>query len=97
MEKLKYWNNNTPSLRQKKDNSRSEITPYKSLAGAASISFNVENVDEVYSYPISKGVKFSLAPTSLPNEGIKLAIAVDSNGFEICFPSPSGQKAEVRL
>lgn len=69
----------------KKVSSENSPAPHKSIAGTASISFNVENVDEVYSYLISKGVKFSLAPTPRPNEGIKLAIAVDPDGFEICF------------
>ena len=59
--------------------------PHKTVAGTASISFNVENIDKVYNYLSQNGVNFSFAPTLRPNEGIKLAVAVDPDGFEICF------------
>lgn len=66
-----------------KDNNQTE--PHESSAGVASINFDVSDVEKTYRDLAAKGVKFSLAPTLRQNEGIKLAVAQDPDGFEICF------------
>jgi catechol 2,3-dioxygenase-like lactoylglutathione lyase family enzyme len=63
----------------------SESEPQTSLAGTASISFDVEDVQKVFHELAAKGVKFTLEPTVREHEGIKLAVAQDLDGYEICF------------
>ncbi len=59
--------------------------PHSEKAGQASISFDVKDLDEVFQKLSAKGVLFSLEPTLREDEGIRLAIACDPDGFEICF------------
>lgn len=66
-----------------KDKNQSE--PHEPNAGVASINFDVSDVERTYLELAAKGVTFSLAPTLRQNEGIKLAVAQDLDGFEICF------------
>jgi len=58
---------------------------HSSAAGTASISFDVEDVEKVHSDLVARGMIFTLAPTIRQNEGIKLAVGQDPDGFEICF------------
>ena len=64
---------------------RNKTEPHSNVGGFGSISFNVENVDEVYEMLQPKGVNFTLKPEVRENENLKLAIAQDPDGFEICF------------
>ena len=59
--------------------------PHRDMAGTASIGFNVDDVQATYEFFESKGVKFTLTPTSRQNEGIILAVAVDPDGLDISF------------
>lgn len=59
--------------------------PHKSIAGTASVSFDVPDVKKTFIDLKEKGVKFTLEPTLRQNEGIMLAVAEDPDGFEICF------------
>lgn len=68
-----------------KRESVNESEPHSNAAGTASISFDVTDVEQTYRELSAKGVKFSLAPTLRQGEGIKLAVAQDLDGFEICF------------
>jgi len=74
-----------------KPNNKSQAEPHESAAGAASINFDVSDVEKIYRDFSAKGVTFTLAPTLRQNEGIKLAVAQDLDGFEICF----AQKLEM--
>ena len=64
--------------------------PHENLGGTASISFDVENVEEIYKELSEKGVEFTLSPTLRQNERIKLAVAQDLDGFEFCFSEKVG-------
>ena len=68
-----------------KPKDKNDREPHESLGGTASISFDVENVEKVYRDLSAKGVKFTLSPTLRQGEGIKLAVAQDFDGFELCF------------
>ncbi|MCI0447311.1 VOC family protein [bacterium] len=57
----------------------------KKRAGKCTIGFNVENLDQIYADLKSKGVSFITEPQSREGENIKLAVAVDPDGFEITF------------
>ncbi len=59
--------------------------PHSERAGTASISFDVEDVDQIFLSLKEKNVPFSLEPTLRQGESIKLAVAKDPDGFEICF------------
>jgi hypothetical protein len=59
--------------------------PHNSIAGTASISFDVPDVKTVYRELSSKGIKFTLEPTHRQSEGIMLTVAEDPDGLEICF------------
>ena len=60
-------------------------------AGACSIGFNVENVDETYAQLQAKGIRFVMPPTQREDEGIKLAVAIDPDGLPISFAQLIGQ------
>jgi lactoylglutathione lyase len=59
--------------------------PKVHYAGTCSIGFNVDNLDLAYEQLQAKGVEFVMAPTARPGEGLKLAVAVDPDGFPISF------------
>ena len=54
-------------------------------AGSCSIGFNVEDLDQTFAELKAKGVRFVMPPTEQPNEGIKLAVAIDPDGLGISF------------
>ena len=54
-------------------------------AGACSIGFNVDDVDQTYEEMKSKGMTFVMPPTQREGEGIKLAVGLDPNGLPISF------------
>ena len=60
-------------------------------AGACSIGFNVENVDETYEQLQAKGIRFVMPPTQREGEGIRLAVAIDPDGLPISFAQLIGQ------
>lgn len=62
-------------------------------AGACSIGFNVENVDETYEQLQAKGIRFVMPPTQREGEGIRLAVAIDPDGLPISFAQLMEQKA----
>jgi lactoylglutathione lyase len=62
-------------------------------AGACSIGFNVENVDETYEQLREKGIRFVMPPTQREGEGIRLAVAIDPDGLPISFAQLIGQTA----
>lgn len=62
-------------------------------AGACSIGFNVENVDETYEQLQAKGILFVMPPTQREGEGIRLAVAIDPDGLPISFAQLMEQKA----
>lgn len=64
---------------------KNEAEPHGNWAGTASISFDVNDVEKIHRELSAKGVTFTLPPTLRQGEGIKLAIAQDHDGFEICF------------
>src|SRR4029450_13039245 len=57
--------------------------PKGPYAGTRPIAFNVDNLDLAFEQLQAKGVEFVMAPTSRPGEGLKLAVAVDPDGFPI--------------
>ena len=59
--------------------------PNAHYAGTCSIGFNVGNLDLAYEQLQAKGVVFVMPPTARAGEGIKLAVAVDPDGFAISF------------
>jgi len=54
-------------------------------AGACSIGFNVDDVDQTYEEMKSKGMTFVMPPTQREGEGIKLAVGLDPDGLPISF------------
>jgi len=62
-------------------------------AGACSIGFNVDNVDETFAELQAKGIRFVMPPTQREGEGIKLAVAIDPDGLPISFAQLIGQTA----
>lgn len=52
---------------------------------------------DVYEHLESKGVKFTLLPTSRQNEGTLLAVAVDPYGLEISFAQQLKRKVNQGL
>ncbi|MEA2203925.1 MAG: hypothetical protein QOE77_701 [Blastocatellia bacterium] len=54
-------------------------------AGSASIGFNVEDLDKTFEELSGKGVRFVMPPTDQPENGIKLAVALDPDGAGISF------------
>jgi lactoylglutathione lyase len=62
-------------------------------AGACSIGFNVENVDETYEQLQEKGIRFVMPPTQREGEGIRLAVAIDPDGLPISFAQLIEQRA----
>jgi lactoylglutathione lyase len=59
--------------------------PGTHFAGTCSIGFNVENLDQTYELLCARGVQFVMPPTAREGEGLKLAIAVDPDGFPVSF------------
>lgn len=57
----------------------------KKRAGKCTIGFNVENLDQTYKELKSRGVTFIMEPQAREGEPIRLAVAVDPDGFEITF------------
>jgi lactoylglutathione lyase len=57
----------------------------KKRAGKCTIGFNVENVDQTFTELKALGVSFIMEPQAREGEPIKLAVAVDPDGFEITF------------
>lgn len=62
-------------------------------AGACSIGFNVENVDETFAELQAKGIRFVMPPTQREGEGIRLAVAMDPDGLPISFAQLIGHGA----
>jgi lactoylglutathione lyase len=62
-------------------------------AGACSIGFNDENVDDTYAQLQAKGIRFVMPPTQRDGEGIRLAVAIDPDGLPISFAQLIGQSA----
>ena len=54
-------------------------------AGSASIGFNVDDLDKTFEELKAKGVRFVMPPTEQPEDGIKLAVAIDPDGAGISF------------
>ena len=54
-------------------------------AGACSIGFSVENVDQTYEELKAKGIAFVMPPTQREGEGIRLAVAIDPDGLPVSF------------
>ncbi|MDX6611819.1 MAG: hypothetical protein QOD75_1005 [Blastocatellia bacterium] len=54
-------------------------------AGSCSIGFNVPDLDQTYEELKAKGVRFVMPPTAQPENGIKLAVALDPDGLGISF------------
>lgn len=54
-------------------------------AGACSIGFNVQDVDQTYEELKAKGIRFVMPPTQREGEGIRLAVAIDPDGLPISF------------
>jgi lactoylglutathione lyase len=69
-----------------------DVAADQGLAGACSIGFNVENLDQTYELLQARGVEFVMPPTERGGEGIKLAVARDPDGVHISF----GQAAKNR-
>jgi len=63
-------------------------------AGACSIGFNVEDVDQTYEEMKSKGMTFVMPPTQREGEGIKLAVGLDPDGLPISFAQLISHGAE---
>ena len=61
------------------------------LAGACSIGFNVENLDESYEELKAKGVKFVMPPSEPEGQGIRLAVGLDPDGLHISFAQILGK------
>jgi lactoylglutathione lyase len=61
------------------------VSASQNVAGIGAIGFNVDNLDLAYEQLQAKGVQFIVAPTVREGEGIKLAVAVDPDGFHISF------------
>ncbi|HET9220191.1 MAG TPA: VOC family protein [Terriglobia bacterium] len=59
--------------------------PNAHYAGTGSLGFNVDNLDLVYEQLQAKGVVFVTPPTARAGDGIRLAVAVDPDGFPISF------------
>lgn len=55
------------------------------VAGSGSIGFNVADLDKTYEELKAKGVRFVMPPTDQPENGIKLAVAIDPDGLGISF------------
>ena len=55
------------------------------IAGACSIGFNVDDVDNTYEELKGKGIRFIMPPMQREGEGIKLAVALDPDGLPISF------------
>jgi len=54
-------------------------------AGSCSIGFNVPDLDQTFAELKAKGVRFVMPPTAQPENGIKLAVALDPDGLGISF------------
>jgi predicted enzyme related to lactoylglutathione lyase len=52
-------------------------------AGTCTIGFNVDDLERVYNELTAIGVRFVMSPTLRQEEGIKLAVCVDPDGFQI--------------
>src|SRR5262245_56158774 len=55
------------------------------IAGACSIGFNVDDVEQTYEELKARGIRFVMPPTQREGEGIKLAVAIDPDGLPISF------------
>ena len=55
------------------------------VAGACSIGFNVDDVDQTYEELKAKGITFVMPPMQREGEGIKLAVAIDPDGLPVSF------------
>jgi lactoylglutathione lyase len=59
--------------------------PNTHFAGTSSIGFNVDNLAQTYELLCARGVTFVTPPTTREGEALKLAIAVDPDGFPVSF------------
>jgi len=64
---------------------KSSTPPADKQAGICTIGFNVQNIEQVYADLQAKGVRFVMPPKTQPNEGIKLAVAIDPDGLAVSF------------
>ena len=62
-------------------------------AGACSIGFNVDDLEETYKELQAKDVKFIMEPSQREGEPIKLAVALDPDGLPISFAQVMKQQA----
>jgi lactoylglutathione lyase len=60
-------------------------------AGSASIGFGVEDVDAAYESLTQKDVRFVMPPTTEQQEGIRLAVLLDPDGFSISLVQTVGR------
>jgi catechol 2,3-dioxygenase-like lactoylglutathione lyase family enzyme len=63
------------------------------VAGACSIGFNVDDVDQTYEELKAKGIRFVMPPMQREGEGIKLAVAIDPDGLPVSFAQLIGHGA----
>jgi lactoylglutathione lyase len=63
------------------------------VAGACSIGFNVDDVDQTYEELKAKGIRFVMSPMQREGEGIKLAVAIDPDGLPVSFAQLIGHGA----
>jgi hypothetical protein len=59
--------------------------PNTHLAGNCSIGFNVENLAQTYELLSARGVTFVTPPAALEGGNLKVAIALDPDGFPVSF------------
>lgn len=54
-------------------------------AGTCNLGFPADDLDALHAELSKRGVRFVMPPTDRPDEGIKLAVAVDPDGLPIAF------------
>lgn len=61
---------------------------HEPVAGTAAVSFEVEDVDAAFARLAARGVRFVMAPRDRRQEGIRLAVFVDPDGFPLSVVQP---------
>ncbi len=64
-------------------------------AGSATIGFGVKDLDAAHESLVQKGVRFTMPPTTLEQEGIRLAALHDPDGFPISLVQTIEKAAEA--
>ena len=57
-------------------------------AGTCALGFSVPDLNSTYVELRGRGARFVVPPTEQPNEGIRLAVCIDPDGFTISFAEP---------